>query len=96
MTKHTPGPWRVASYFKTNGLDVPWYQVKNENGFIVAECGQGRFEMLNNAHLIAAAPELLEALEEAHLDLLNSDDSYAGSSVCRRNQDLIDRAKGDV
>lgn len=35
-----------------------------------------------------------EALLEAHLSMINGDSSYAGSAVCRRNQELIDKAKG--
>ena len=61
---------------------------------VSAECGLKT--MRKRARLITSAPELLEALEEAHLALLNSDDSYAGSSVCHRNQDLIDKAKGKI
>ena len=56
-TKHTPGPWKT-SY--TN-LSV----VIAENGAVVARASKlnGLVNLQANARLIAAAPELLEALE---------------------------------
>jgi hypothetical protein len=59
---HTPGPWAVEQ-----GGDGPggyWIEAVNEAKTI---CGRGAWsnrpaESLANAHLIAAAPELLEAL----------------------------------
>ena len=55
-TKHTPGPWKT-SY--TN-LSV----VIAENGAVVARASKlnGLVNLQANARLIAAAPELLEAL----------------------------------
>ena len=74
MTKHTPGPWEIAPY---NGVDTRFI-VAGENG-LVADCwphADPYFRIENdkryknpkkpneaNAKLIAAAPELLEALE---------------------------------
>ena len=63
MSKHTPGPWEVA-YQDKNGQSV----VKGEH-IEVATCwhhcvGSIEKEMHANARLIAAAPELLEALKE--------------------------------
>lgn len=63
MNKHTPGPWEVA-YLDRNGQSV----VKAEH-IEVATCWHHcvmsiEEEMHSNAHLIAAAPELLEALRE--------------------------------
>jgi hypothetical protein len=59
--KHTPGPWGVA-YLDKNGQAV----VKGEH-IEIATCwhhcvGAIEKEMHANARLIAAAPELLEAL----------------------------------
>jgi hypothetical protein len=51
MTAHTPGPWRV------NGFGNISCQ------FLLAELGGMYPEKAANAALIAAAPELLEALE---------------------------------
>jgi len=61
MSKHTPGPWMI-----------------DKAGDIYAgEPSEGtRVDVMNywgtdgaNAHLIAAAPDLLEALEQAHREM---------------------------
>lgn len=61
---YTPGPWRVLAWechaATTVVADVDGQQI------VVAECsGHGRYadESLDDARLIAAAPELLEALQ---------------------------------
>lgn len=62
MSKHTPGPWELGSGHGGRGLIFPvglQYPVASTTGFYLAD-GQG----LSNARLIAAAPELLEALGE--------------------------------
>ena len=58
--QHTPGPWYVQESDHPNtGL-----LIKPIPGQVVAECDPVP-EMQANARLIAAAPELLEALKEA-------------------------------
>jgi hypothetical protein len=64
--QHTPGPWNAL---KKRGrgfvVDVPCGGF--EFGYRVAEVHVGEkpdSEIVANAHLIAAAPELLEALKE--------------------------------
>ena len=54
--QHTPGPWTV-NYKKFS-------EVRAENGALVAECKKltGLVNLQANARLVAAAPELLEAL----------------------------------
>ena len=68
MNAHTPGPWRVAH--GSAGLLGVWPQ---ESEAVQAICmlearsGNTRYELHNasaNAALIAAAPELLAALED--------------------------------
>lgn len=54
-TKYTPGPWRVTSAGFDEGTEV------NEATYVVA--ADPHMELsLANARLIAAAPELVEAL----------------------------------
>jgi len=53
--KHTPGPWEVNIY---NGHHV----ISPKNGRTIASCNIPNHKA--NAHLIAAAPEMLEALIE--------------------------------
>lgn len=58
LEKHTPGPWA-----RRPGYDD--YKVVNADGWRIADCHDAppRINGLANARLIAAAPELLEALE---------------------------------
>ena len=52
---HTPGPWKIL------GQDVVLECNEKE---VVAWVGDIDGQMIDNAHLIAAASEMLEALEE--------------------------------
>jgi hypothetical protein len=66
MSKHTPGPWTIHRHSSTS--------VQGSRGFVVANTGGWLTTSLDiesvvkeqeaNARLIAAAPELLEALEK--------------------------------
>lgn len=62
QTQHTPGPWR---YCKTNGSPTHGEHViaGAKPGYLaeVRDCGSG--DVGANARLIAAAPELLAALQ---------------------------------
>ena len=64
MSTHTPGPWRVE---RQNGGPTAreWIIAGAKPGYLaeVGDCGGGCAKA--NARLIAAAPELLEALEYA-------------------------------
>ena len=107
---HTPGPWQVAERL---GLPV----IMDGDGFHVADVierrGVGRGfspETTGNARLIAAAPELLEALVELLaqvqplvVGLSERDESLpdgecvlGGSelSALKRASDAISKAKG--
>lgn len=57
MTKHTPGPWHAAS--------IRIYTADNrEIGVATKADPKERYKANENARLIAAAPELLEALDD--------------------------------
>ena len=73
-SKHTPGPWSVNDI---NPSDIYGYERGTKRGRFVATAvnfGSGNCchteEDRANAHLIAAAPELLAALEKALLGLM--------------------------
>jgi hypothetical protein len=80
MSKHTPGPWftdhndptRVCKQFRSG-------RVVNETIAKTAYAWMTNAERLANARLIAAAPELLEALEV----LLNNNESLVGEKTAR-------------
>lgn len=63
---HTPGPWVIDT--DTPGTEVcTVYCTSHPNSFVyvrgpVGHLSTGRDQNMANAHLIAAAPELLEAL----------------------------------
>lgn len=82
-SKHTPGPWQVA-YLDQNGQAV----VKGEH-IEIASCwhhcvGSIEKEMYANAHLIAAAPDMLNVLLRAR-DVIEALD---GTTV--ENEKLVD------
>lgn len=57
--KHTKGPWQVSSWYSEAGRSCG---VSNGIQGVAGVYGMGRDEAEANARLIAAAPELLEAL----------------------------------
>ena len=68
MTKHTPGPWKMkerATYVLTDpGVDVLddcWIEILGDtrNPIATLPCGS-----IYDANLIAAAPDLLQALQD--------------------------------
>lgn len=61
MSKHTPGPWEMHGEF--SGRDI--VQIETKHGYSVADVRNYNRSEQNkaNAKLIAAAPDLLEALQ---------------------------------
>lgn len=91
-TKHTPGPWSAAHSEKTFGVVVC------PKGNYVADAyyrsdEDGNNETAANARLIAAAPELLEALVQAKAEIIEllageSCDHSVGICYCQTNNRL--------
>jgi hypothetical protein len=79
-TKHTPGPWASNKY--TTSVSVPLKAIDCERiGFsIVFVNGHREKEAAANARLIAAAPDLLEALKEM-LEVWEEDPAYGHASA---------------
>ncbi|WP_188036211.1 hypothetical protein [Pseudomonas sp. EZ-C24] len=92
MTTHTPGPWEVLNeteVFTGLGADSgDGVKALPSDGWMIADCGDcvtfteigpaelGRDLRKANARLIAAAPDLLEALEG--VERLCSQSGYIG------------------
>lgn len=72
MNKHTPGPWMI-SYHHDGGTEIAIDDepgIQGERNYDLATvCHGDPDELLANARLIATAPELLQALKAAHLEL---------------------------
>jgi ABC-type arginine transport system ATPase subunit len=91
MSKHTPGPWTV---------------IRRRDGLVIAGPGVALFgdqdERAADANIIAAAPELLEALEaeEYAQRLANHHESQMQAKVARARADkmrasAIAKARGE-
>lgn len=96
-TKRTPGPWEVA-YQDKNGQSV----VKGEH-IEVATCwhhcvGSIEKEMEANARLIAAAPDLLEALHAmlSYTAMLDPSQGFDGFDHSAVNQALAAITKAEA
>ena len=95
--KYTQGPWRVVNYQDKN--DVP--RVVSDKGGIAVLCinrylgeaGPSKQEQINAA-LIAAAPELLEALMDALKDLEALSQWDNASACARKARAAIAKATG--
>ena len=105
MMTHTPGPWR----FLENSVitDCPNLKMNRTHGYgcgnnFIASLNDGEYHEYSNAveqamngHLIAAAPEMLEALKEAEAELVSVFKSVAaGSLVLRQIRAAIAKAEG--
>lgn len=101
-TKHTPGPWEVREHwgdddafevYPTRGGKQPpigeWAALAE-----VPEYGQAG-EAEANAYLIAAAPELLEALD-GMLQVYGGGKSFDGLPKHATELELIDQARAAV
>jgi hypothetical protein len=83
MSKHTPGPWAIYR----DGLSVG--KAKDHTG-ICEVWERSASDGFANAHLIAAAPELLEALEGLR------DFCEQAGFPCDRANRVIAKAKGEA
>lgn len=79
---HTPGPWIICHDFKcANGettIGVASVAVGPYAGAVAWPCGKDDATELANARLIAAAPQMLGALQRlTHPDADDNDRAYA-------------------
>lgn len=70
MSKHTPGPWSIEQfchpYRETGDVTVTSYTKTHHNPLRIGRAYNiiGRDETMSNARLIAAAPDMLEAIKK--------------------------------
>src|SRR5215813_7422945 len=91
-SKHTPGPWAVYRHDGSNRLDIMAADGDGEGGWIAHDISSPGTEREANARLIAAAPEMLEALREVTKQLA----WYAGHKpeLTERARALLARVDG--
>lgn len=97
---HTPGPWRISGAAEGKG-----YSISAKRGLValvrddthpLADVAEGQAQA--NAHLIAAAPELLEALklqEAVDEHVANCEDCCEGvfPELCKAGFPIADKAR---
>ena len=95
-TKHTPGPWTIGDS-NNSGVDVELGNSNTSAGIYRFDRYNGqeaysRDECMANAHLIAAAPDMLAALEDAR-EALNKP-PFINSQTLKCIDAAIAKAKG--
>lgn len=96
---YTKGPWEVGLDDASYG-DIPFIQIEtNSQAICRVECDND-FSLGNeqraNANLIAAAPEMLEALEWIHEEAKSEFAMYESSSLGKSVKEAIAKAKGQL
>ena len=110
MSKHTTGPWVIRNgsdiFTPLGAANAEGIEAPSNDGWMIADCDMGSLsfdEVTANARLIAAAPDLLEALIQAeerlcvaeyHLDR-GEDDSIRFESEILDARAAIAKARGD-
>ena len=105
MGAHTPGPWSVHKARDIpDSFEIHWEirsapELNSSTGWGVVNVHRvlragGHAEGEANARLIAAAPELLEALEAAML-LVDMSTSYRRQGIAQQSRAAIAKAKGE-
>ena len=96
MSKHTPGPWRIDDEYA--GLleqDQHRFWI-NADIHIAYVDGPRNAERTANAHLIAAAPELLEALRSLHVAMACYDGTPEETLALDAARAVIAKATGEA
>lgn len=101
-TKHTPGPWKIAGEtadkqsfvyaLNESGTNQFWFDI--QPGRTDDNQRTSDAELAANARLIAAAPELLEALCEATAWLHAHKHTLCAQSICDQVDAAIAKATG--
>jgi hypothetical protein len=101
-TQHTPGPWKVGQHLGSLSSFCVHMDAGDKgrgSEIVEAVCGLDTDQRLANARLIAAAPDLLEALQEMvsivaiHQDATNTKFAWAEMEVANA---AIAKATGET
>ena len=101
MSKHTPGPWRLSPARNALGVVLggparPMHHGGTTVGQIASACSQEWMEsgeLEANAALIAAAPELLDAIRGL-VDFIEIDEIKINALALESARDAISKAEG--
>ena len=91
---HTPGPWRTYNMSK-NKILKQWHIQRDDckHDIALVSLDVAADERESVANLIAAAPELLEALKQ-FVDYYESMQGHKDNSVIRNGKAAINKAEG--
>ena len=92
-TAHTPGPWLLDGSIDAMNLDVVYISGR----IAMLECENDEIsddQLMANARMIAAAPDLLAALEELLCDVDLMNEPYRNEAICGRARAAITKATG--
>ena len=101
MNEHTPGPWHADSFLGSDSYedpDLPFVEIGDVKWSPNKTSVPSALQQYTDAHLIAAAPELLEELESRYVDAKCG----CGHPACKRCRDdqeterIINKAKGET
>ena len=95
--KFTPGPWVLGTHPANHRLNIIKPVMFGSRVTVLPECEGGHVSIKNiaDAHLIAAAPDLLEALEELYD--IGSDTGMDWDWDCmKKARSAIAKARGEV
>ena len=95
MSKHTAGPWRIQESFVNNGQR--WSILfRDDSKWLASVLHNNNDESMANAKLMAAAPDLLLALEACY-EAMETDNDYDLKIILPDMiKAVIDKAKGEV
>lgn len=97
---HTPGPWFWHPEAEDEDGEPAFFSIKTESGREVANTASGEFTTdieLRNARLIAATPELLDALLSVHAELVffvGGLDKSDAEALAKRIYEIIAKVTG--
>lgn len=93
---HTPGPWEVQTHLGNGNINRVMPLFRRVNVGVLPEWEGGGFYLKNvgDAHLIAAAPEMKEALIEVERVLRQPPDAVAEIKVLQVVRAAIRKSEG--
>ena len=95
---NTPGPWKIATTYPSNTIDiVPWATQRQRICRLKSRIDYCVSQVRADAYMIAAAPEMLEVLEELveyAADCASANDEFL---ICIKEANkVIRKAKGEA